>query len=41
MTDQEFLELLNEVAKKAKPFNNELTFIDSMDMRLNENGLDS
>jgi acyl carrier protein len=41
MTDQEFLELLNEVAKKAKPFNNELTFIDSMDMRLNETGLDS
>jgi len=41
MTDQEFLELLNEVAKKAKPFNNELTFIDSMDTPLNETSLDS
>jgi acyl carrier protein len=41
MTDQEFLQLLNEVAKKAKPFNNELTLIDSMDTRLNETSLDS
>jgi acyl carrier protein len=41
MTDQEFIELLNEVAKKARPFNSELRRIDSMDMILKETGLDS
>ena len=41
MTDQEFIELLNEVAKKAKPFNRELAPIDSMEMILKETGLDS
>ena len=41
MTDQEFIELLNEVAKKAKPFNRELAPIDAMDMVLKETGLDS
>jgi acyl carrier protein len=41
MTDQEFIELLNEVAKKAKPFNRELVPIDSMEMILKETGLDS
>jgi len=41
MTDQEFIQLLNDVAKKAKPFNSELAPIDSMDMILKETGLDS
>ena len=41
MTDQEFIELLNQVAKKAKPFNSELLPIESMDMDLKETGLDS
>jgi acyl carrier protein len=41
MTDQEFIQLLNEVAKKAKPFNSELAPIDSMEMILKETGLDS
>jgi len=41
MTDQEFIQLLNEVAKKARPFNNEVRQIDSMDMILKETGLDS
>jgi len=41
MTDQEFIQLLNDVAKKAKPFNRELKQIDSMDMVLKETGLDS
>jgi len=41
MTDQEFIELLNEVAKKAKPFNRELAPIDSMEMVLKDTGLDS
>jgi acyl carrier protein len=41
MTDQEFIELLNEVAKKAKPFNREVRHIDSMEMILKETGLDS
>ena len=41
MTDQEFIQLLNDVAKKAKPFNSELKPIDSMDMILKETGLDS
>ena len=41
MTDQEFLQLLQDVAKKAKPFHNELLPIESMDMDLKETGLDS
>lgn len=41
MTDQEFIQLLNTVAKRARPFNNELVLIDSLDMDLNETGLDS
>jgi acyl carrier protein len=41
MTDQEFIELLNDVAKKARPFNNEVQKIDSMDMVLRDTGLDS
>jgi len=41
MTDQEFIELLNEVAKKARPFNSEVRRIDSMEMILKETGLDS
>jgi acyl carrier protein len=41
MTEQDFLELLNEVAKKARPFNSEFRRIDSMDMILKETGLDS
>ena len=41
MTDQEFIQLLNEVAKKARPFNSEVRQIDSMDMILKETGLDS
>lgn len=41
MTDQEFIQLLNEVAKKAKPFHNELNSIDTMDQILKDTGLDS
>jgi len=41
MTDQEFIQLLNEVAKKAKPFNDELVQIESMDMDLKETNMDS
>lgn len=41
MTDQEFIQLLNEVAKKAKPFNSELIPIDSMEAILKDTGLDS
>ena len=41
MTEQEFIQLLNDVAKKAKPFNSELLPIDAMDMVLKETGLDS
>ena len=41
MTDQEFIQLLNDVAKKAKPFNSELAPIDTMDQVLKETGLDS
>ena len=41
MTDQEFIELLNDVAKKARPFNNEVQKIDSMEMILRDTGLDS
>ena len=41
MTEQDFLKLLHEVAKKAKPFHNELLPIDSMDVIFTEVGLDS
>jgi acyl carrier protein len=41
MTDQDFISLLNQVAKKAKPFNDELLPVDSMDTVLVETGLDS
>ena len=41
MTDQEFIQLLNEVAKKAKPFNDELVPIESLDMDLKETNMDS
>lgn len=41
MKDSEFLELLNEVAKKAKPFHDELLPITDMDAILAESGLDS
>jgi acyl carrier protein len=41
MTDQEFIELLNDVAKKARPFNSEVRKIDSMEMVLRDTGLDS
>jgi acyl carrier protein len=41
MTEQEFLKLLHEVAKKAKPFHNELKPIDTMEVIFTEVGLDS
>jgi acyl carrier protein len=41
MTDQDFILLLNQVAKKAKPFNDELLPVDSMDTVLVDTGLDS
>jgi acyl carrier protein len=41
MTEQEFLKLLHEVAKKAKPFHNELKPIDTMEVVFSEVGLDS
>jgi|SanBayMetagenome_1026888.scaffolds.fasta_scaffold50678_2 acyl carrier protein len=41
MTEQDFLKLLKEVAKKAKPFHNELKPIDDMDMVFTDAGLDS
>lgn len=41
MTEQDFLKLLHEVAKKAKPFHNELKQIEDMDMLLADSGLDS
>lgn len=41
MTDQDFLKLLHEVAKKAKPFHNELLPIETMDQELTDVGLDS
>jgi acyl carrier protein len=41
MTEQDFLKLLHEVAKKAKPFHNELKPIDNMDMSFTDAGLDS
>jgi acyl carrier protein len=41
MTDQEFIQLLNDVAKKARPFNSEVRQIESMETLLAETGLDS
>lgn len=41
MTDQDFLMLLKEVAKKAKPFHDELFPIEDLDQDLSETGLDS
>jgi len=41
MTNQEFIRLLNTVAKRARPFNNELVLIDDLNMDLNETNLDS
>lgn len=41
INDQEFIRLLNDVAKKARPFNDELLPIETMDMDLKETGLDS
>lgn len=41
MNEQDFLKLLHEVAKKAKPFHDELKPIDDMDINLAEVGLDS
>ena len=41
MTEQDFLKLLHEVAKKAKPFHNELKQIEDMDRLLADSGLDS
>jgi hypothetical protein len=42
MTNEEFIQLLNDVAKKARPFSNSgVKEIDSMEMILKETGLDS
>jgi acyl carrier protein len=42
MTDQEFIELLNDVAKKARPFiANGAQKIESMDSIIRDTGLDS
>lgn len=41
MNNEQFLELLNQVAKKAKPFNDELIPISDMSSTLTESGLDS
>ena len=41
MTENDFLKLLHEVAKKAKPFHNELKPIDTMEVVFTEVGLDS
>lgn len=41
LNESHFLELLNEVAKKAKPFHDELTPITDMDAVLTDFGLDS
>lgn len=41
MTEQDFLKLLHEVAKKAKPFHDQLKPIDKMDMLFTDAGLDS
>lgn len=41
MTEQDFLKLLHEVAKKAKPFHADLKEINRMDMPFTDAGLDS
>jgi acyl carrier protein len=41
MTENDFLKLLHQVAKKAKPFHNELKPIDTMEVVFTEVGLDS
>lgn len=41
MTNEEFIQLLNDVAKKAKPYNSELKRIESLDQDLKETNLDS
>jgi acyl carrier protein len=41
MTENDFLKLLHEVAKKAKPFHNELKPIDTMEITFADVGLDS
>jgi acyl carrier protein len=42
MTNEEFIQLLNDVAKKARPFSNSgVKEIDSMEMILKDTGLDS
>lgn len=41
MNNQDFLTLLNQVAKKAKPFNDELAPITDMEALLKDSGLDS
>jgi len=41
MTENDFLKLLHQVAKKAKPFHNELKPIDTMEVIFTEVGLDS
>jgi hypothetical protein len=41
MTNEEFLHLLNAVAKLVKPFHDELKPIESMELELKDSGLDS
>lgn len=41
MTNEDFIKLLNDVAKKAKPHGNDLLKITSMDQDLRDCGLDS
>jgi acyl carrier protein len=41
MTNEDFLRLLNTVAKLVKPFHDELKPIDSMEMDLKDSGMDS
>lgn len=41
MMNEEFIQLLNDVAKKAKPYNSELKRIESLDQDLKETNLDS
>jgi len=41
LNNQDFLTLLNQVAKKAKPFNDELAPITDMGALLKDSGLDS
>lgn len=41
MTNEDFLRLLNTVAKLVKPFHDELKPIEAMDMDLKDSGMDS